>query len=55
MKKHKAKRQAISSISGRGMHKHSACGQIVLGFGKDEHVKSAHRGKAVEWERMGDT
>jgi len=42
-----------TEVNDFGLYKCQSCGQMVMGFGKDEHVKSAHKGKGVVWERMG--
>ena len=37
-------------LSDYGLYKCTACGQIVLGLGKDEHVKTVHGGERQGFE-----
>jgi len=44
--------ESTASTTDWGLYKCAACGQIVMGFGKDEHVKKVHKGKGVDWGKM---
>jgi adenine-specific DNA-methyltransferase len=36
-----------------GLYKCGICGKMVTGFMKNDHVQEKHRGKKVEWQKMG--
>ena len=36
-----------------GLYKCGICGKMVTGFMKGDHVQDDHRGKTVEWQRIG--
>ena len=36
-----------------GLYKCLACGKMVLGFDRENHVRQVHQGKAVGWKKMG--
>ena len=41
-----------TSESNYGLYKCAVCGSMVMGFGKEEHVRESHVGKDVVWKRL---
>jgi hypothetical protein len=39
-------------LSDFGLYKCEKCGKMVMGYGKENHVKNVHAGLAVEWRRV---
>ena len=35
-----------------GLYKCEACGKMVMGFGKEDHVQDKHAGKGVAWKKV---
>jgi len=42
----------VAAETDYGLYKCQVCGQMVMGFGKDEHVRDFHKGKSVEWKKL---
>lgn len=41
-----------ATLTDFGLYKCEACGKMVMGFDRENHVQEAHRGKSVEWKKM---
>jgi hypothetical protein len=35
-----------------GLYKCEACGKMVMGFDRENHVREVHKGKGVEWRKV---
>jgi hypothetical protein len=48
------KEPAEDTLADYSLYKCSECGKIVTGFMKEEHGKKAHKGRRVEWSKLGE-
>jgi hypothetical protein len=47
-----SKQEQQPMLSDFGLYKCQACGKMVMGYEKEDHVREKHRSQAVEWKKI---
>lgn len=47
-----SKQEQQPMLSDFGLYKCQACGKMVIGYEKEQHVKEVHKGKDVGYEKL---